>query len=171
MNNRLTSFASSAGLVLGLLSLLSAGASRAGAQAQGPALQGNWVVTFRLEPGHSEGATRCFQFTQTGGVLGEPKSGTFVETTFPNWKGRWIQEGDHVLISGNAGSGNEFHVTQYGHLVSAALLAGEAFTDDDVERDVLDQMGAWSGRRLGTSCSAAGFVPSAPRPGASPTQK
>jgi len=66
---------------------------------------GAWNLLFFLEPNHTSGAKQCLVFSVTGGVDGEPLSGTWFSPTFAGWNGTWIQEGDRVNLSGSTDAG------------------------------------------------------------------
>jgi hypothetical protein len=60
-------------------------------------VEGNWLVTFFLEPTRSLGSTQCIAFKLVSGTVnGIPTSGTWKSPTFPGWSGQWIQHGDYI---------------------------------------------------------------------------
>lgn len=116
-----------------------------------PDLNGSWRFSFFLEPNHSTGATQCLVFTKTGGVAGEPNSGTWTSPTFSGWKGQWIQEGDRVRIFGFTSSG--LATSEHGGLlVSANSMAGEF--DHFNSPGKVSSSGAWTASKV-SSCSSS----------------
>ena len=147
--------------ILGVGMLMVASALPSAAQN----LAGSWKITFFLEPGHSTGATQCIVFTQTGGIVGEPKSGTWVAPSFPGWKGQWIQEGDHFRFYGFTGS---LATAEFGALVSNNILGGE-FAHFISPNGTTSTAGSFSGART-TSCGSSVAPPTGQDPSGLPTQ-
>ena len=84
-------------------------ASFASAQPQPNIFTGGdrWLVTAFDDsaPNHSEIATHvlCFFQSSPGGVVGTHVRGVWFSTSFPNWRGRFSQEGDRVVLHGEFG--------------------------------------------------------------------
>jgi hypothetical protein len=82
-----------------------------------------WSVQFFLEPNHTTGSTQCIVFRKTGGVLGEPKSGTWFSPSFAGWQGQWIQEGDNVRWYGSTST--RVGTAEFGALTNGTFCSGE----------------------------------------------
>jgi hypothetical protein len=119
-----------------------------------PDVVGSWKVSFFAEPNHSGGSTHCMTFKKTGGILGEPNSGTWQAVTSPGWKGEWIQEGDYVRWYGIQASGISSHAHS-GLLVSSTIMTGEFDTFTSAAKT--SNSGTWSATKVNqcTSSSSA----------------
>ncbi|HEX3430723.1 MAG TPA: hypothetical protein VHT03_07535 [Rhizomicrobium sp.] len=73
------------GLIVGAiaLSLLSAVPTAAG-------LSGDYAITFLSGPQRQNIMGGCVTFTNTGGILGFPDSGTWVLNIYPDWSGNFV---------------------------------------------------------------------------------
>jgi hypothetical protein len=113
------------GLMVGAVLAVSAGAVWAAPDlVPGPiGSTAQWRVQFYLEPNHAAGSTQCIVFRKTGGVVGEPNSGSWFSPTFAGWQGQWIQEGDHVRWYGSTST--RLGTAEFGGLISAGLCTGE----------------------------------------------
>ena len=113
------------GLMVGAVLAVSAGAVWAAPDlvtgAVGSTAQ--WSVQFFLEPNHAAGSIQCIVFRKTGGVLGEPNSGTWTSPSFPGWMGQWMQEGDHVRWHGSTST--RLGTAEFGALTSATFCTGD----------------------------------------------
>ena len=124
--------------------------------ASEPTTVGSWNVTFYLEPGHALGATQCVVFTLTGGIVGEPISGTWLSTTFVGWNGQWFQEGDRVQWYGFTDAG--LATSEFGQLVHNNLMAGE-FNHFLPPDGVTSSAGSWKVARTASCPAAASSAP------------
>src|SRR5215470_9851964 len=87
-----------------------------------PKLQGSFNITGYLEPNLSNPYTWCFDFTNTGTVLGFSNSGTWnVPSYTSGWFGEWYVNGDEVVIHGVAAG--TFIFSWKGRIVAAGKLA------------------------------------------------
>jgi hypothetical protein len=113
------------GLMVGAVLAVSAGAVWAAPDlVPGPVgSTAQWSVQFFLEPNHAPAATQCIVFRKTGGVLGEPNSGSWFSPSFAGWQGQWIQEGDHVRWFGSTAT--RLGTAEFGALISAAICTGD----------------------------------------------
>jgi hypothetical protein len=100
-----------------------------------------WSVQFFLEPNHAPSSTQCIVFRKTGGILGEPNSGTWFSPSFAGWVGRWIQEGDHVRWFGSTST--RLGTAEFGALISAGSCTGE-FAHVTTPSGVASSAGSWS---------------------------
>ena len=82
-----------------------------------------WSVQFFQEPNHAAGSTQCIVFRKTGGVVGEPNSGTWFSPSFAGWHGQWTQEGDHVRWHGSTST--SLGTAEFGALSSASVCTGD----------------------------------------------
>jgi len=130
------------GLVLGALLLGSA-------SVLAQTVSGSWEVTFYLNPSRSTGATQCVVYTQTGGITGEPISGTWLSTTFPGWNGQWIVKGDHLQWYGFTDTG--LATSEYGSITSRSIMSGEVFNHFLPLDGVTSTSGSWVAKRV-SSC-------------------
>jgi hypothetical protein len=100
-----------------------------------------WSVQFFLEPNHAPSSTQCIVFRKTGGILGEPNSGTWFSPSFAGWVGRWIQEGDHVRWFGS--TSGRLGTAEFGALISAGSCTGE-FAHFTTPSGGASSAGSWS---------------------------
>jgi hypothetical protein len=113
------------GLVVGAVLAVSAGAVWAAPDlVPGPiGSTAQWSVQFFLEPNHAVGSTQCIVFRKTGGIVGEPNSGTWFSPSFAGWHGQWTQEGDHVRWHGSTAT--RLGTAEFGALSSATFCTGD----------------------------------------------
>jgi hypothetical protein len=113
------------GLVVGAVLAVSAGAVWAAPDlVPGPiGSTAQWSVQFFLEPNHAAGSTQCIVFRKTGGIVGEPNSGTWFSPSFAGWHGQWTQEGDHVRWHGSTAT--RLGTAEFGALSSATFCTGD----------------------------------------------
>jgi hypothetical protein len=113
------------GLVVGAVLAVSAGAVWAAPDlVPGPiGSTAQWSVQFFLEPNHAVGSTQCIVFRKTGGIVGEPNSGTWFSPSFAGWHGQWTQEGDHVRWHGSTST--RLGTAEFGALSSATFCTGD----------------------------------------------
>ena len=142
------------GLMLGAVLAVTAGAVWAAPDlVPGPnGSTAQWQVQYFLEPSHSVGGIQCIEFTKTGAVLGESKSGTWTSPSFAGWVGEWIQEGDHVRWYGSTSS--SLGTAEFGALISASLCTGE-FAHFSTPSGTTSSAGSWSMTK--TNCAAGPF--------------
>jgi hypothetical protein len=100
-----------------------------------------WQVQFFLEPNHSAGAVQCIVFRKTGGVVGEPNSGTWSSPSFAGWQGQWIQEGDRVRWAGSTAV--RLGTAEFGDMIVAGLCTGE-FVHASTPSGVWSTAGSWA---------------------------
>ena len=98
------------GLVVGAVLAVSAGSVWAAPDlVPGPIdSTAEWSVQFFLEPNHAAGSVQCIVFRKTGGVVGEPNSGTWFFPSFAGWHGQWDPGGRSREVAW-------FHVHSLGH--------------------------------------------------------
>jgi len=130
------------GLMVGAVLAVSAGAVWAAPDlVPGPiGSTAQWSVQFFLEPNHAVGSTQCIVFRKTGGVVGEPNSGTWFSPSFAGWHGQWTQEGDHVRWYGSTST--RLATAEFGALISAFLCTGE-FAHFVTPSGVTSTAGSW----------------------------
>jgi hypothetical protein len=113
------------GLIVGVILAVSAGTVWAEPQlVPGPiGSTAQWRVQFFLEPNHVAGAIQCILFRKTGGVVGEPNSGSWTSPSFAGWMGQWFQEGDHVQWYGSTSA--RLGTAEFGGLITGSICTGE----------------------------------------------
>ena len=113
------------GLVVGAVLAVSAGTVWAAPDlVPGPiGSTAQWSVQFFLEPNHAAGSIQCIVFRKTGGVVGEPNSGTWFSPSFAGWHGQWTQEGDHVRWHGSTSL--RLGTAEFGALSNASVCTGD----------------------------------------------
>src|SRR5262249_48812047 len=114
-----------------------------------PILAGSWLITFFLEPFHSQGATQCVIFTIVSQGQ-EEFTGRWTSPTFPGWQGDWLQDGDHIQWFGFTAGG--LATSEFGHLPSNMIISGE-FNHFLPPNGVTSSAGGWVARRV-PQCSA-----------------
>jgi hypothetical protein len=131
------------GLMVGAVLAVSAGAVWAEPQlVPGPiGSTAQWSVQFFLEPNHVPGAAQCIVFRKTGGVVGEPNSGSWFSPSFAGWRGQWFQEGDHVQWYGSTSA--SLGTAEFGGLISGSLCTGE-FAHFATPSGSTSSAGGWS---------------------------
>lgn len=117
-----------------------------------PKFQGSFNITGYLEPTLGSPYTWCFDFTNTGTVLGFANSGTWnVPSYTSGWFGEWYVDGDELIIHGSAAS--TFIFSWKGRIVNATKIAGrqvEFFIDGST-----DTAGTFYGTKITGACPAA----------------
>ena len=117
-----------------------------------PKLTGSYNITAYLEPSLGSPYTWCFDFTNTGTVLGFSNSGTWnVPSYTAGWNGEWYVNGDEVIIHGVAAGTYIF--SWKGRIVSSSKLAGrqvEFFIDGST-----DTAGTFFGSKISGACPGA----------------
>lgn len=122
------------------------------AQAASPSIEGNWNVTFFLEPGRTTGATQCIVFTKVPGtVAGEGTSGTWTSPTFPGWSGQWVKQGDHVRWFGVTST---LATEESGNVESNKIFGGVSFNHFLKSDATTSSAGNWNAVRV-SSCPGA----------------
>jgi hypothetical protein len=70
-------------------------------------LSGDYTLAFYSFPTHEKTATQCVTFTNTGGILGFPDSGTWDSSTVADWGGNFVVDGKMLRWYGTAEGGAE----------------------------------------------------------------
>jgi hypothetical protein len=68
-------------------------------------LKGPYTISYLSGPSHTLSATQCLVFTNTGGIIGFPNSGTWVATTFSGFGGNFVVDGSDIRFYGTFGGG------------------------------------------------------------------
>ena len=122
------------------------------AQPPIPNFGGSFNITGYLEPTLGGAYTWCFNFTNTGTILGFPNSGTWnVPSYSPGWFGTWYRDGDEIILHGVADG--TFIFSWKGRLLNSSHIAGrqvEFFIDGST-----DTAGTFSGSKVSAGCPAA----------------
>jgi hypothetical protein len=117
-----------------------------------PKFQGSYNITGYLEPSLGSPYTWCFDFTNTGTVLGFSNSGTWnVPSYSGGWFGEWYVDGDEIVIHGVASS--TFIFSWKGSIINSTRISGrqvEFFIDGST-----DTAGTFFGLKLTGACPAA----------------
>ncbi|HTS36545.1 MAG TPA: hypothetical protein VMH04_12790 [Candidatus Solibacter sp.] len=117
-----------------------------------PKFTGSWNITGYLEPGLTSPYTYCFDFTNTGGVLGFTNSGTWnVPSYSAGWSGEWYVNGDEIIIHGVAAG--DFIFSWKGSIQNAQKIAGRQV--EFFITGATDTAGTFSGTKISGSCPAA----------------
>jgi len=121
----------------------------AGSLLAAPKLNGSFNITGYLEPTLGSPYTWCFDFTNTGTVLGYSNSGTWnVPSYSSGWSGQWYVNGDEVVMHGVAAG--TYFFSWKGRLLNSSKISGrqvEFFVDGST-----DTAGTFSGSKISGSC-------------------
>ena len=117
-----------------------------------PKLAGSYNITGYVEPTLGGPYTWCFDFTNTGTVLGFPNSGTWnVPSYSAGWTGEWYVTGDEIIMHGVAA--NTYYFSWKGRIVNATKISGrqvEFFSSGKT-----DTAGTFLGAKITASCPVA----------------
>ncbi|HUA15973.1 MAG TPA: hypothetical protein VMG31_11790 [Verrucomicrobiae bacterium] len=114
-----------------------------------PKLSGAFNITGYKEPSLQNPFTYCFEFTNTGTVLGFPNSGTWsVPSYAPGWFGEWYANGDELVMSGVANQ--TYFFTWTGRILSSGKISGRYV--EFLSNGATDTAGTILGRKLTGSC-------------------
>jgi len=117
-----------------------------------PKFTGSFNITGYLEPSLGSPYTYCFDFTNTGTVLGFSNSGTWnVPSYSAGWFGEWYVDGDEIIIHGVADG--TFLFSWKGSLQNATKIAGRQV--EFFITGATDTAGTFSGTKITGSCPAA----------------
>jgi len=117
-----------------------------------PKFNGSYNITGYLEPSLGSPYTWCFDFTNTGAVLGFANSGTWnVPSYSSGWSGEWYVNGDEIIIHGVAAG--EFIFSWKGRIVASNRIAGRQV--EFFISGATDTAGTFYGAKVSGGCPAA----------------
>ena len=101
--------------------------------------EGQWTVSYYLEPGLSTGASQgiCFK-----------ADGTWYSSTFSGWSGMWKQKGDRFKWYGATGS---LYTAEFGQFIGKALSGGEF---SHFYSSSTSSFGNWKAMKVKVTCDA-----------------
>jgi|SRR5580704_4578965 hypothetical protein len=117
-----------------------------------PKLSGAFNITGYKEPELENPFTYCFDFTNTGGVLGYPNSGTWTVPSYaPGWVGEWYANGDELVMTGVADG--TYFFTWTGRILSSGKIGGRYV--EFLNSGATDTAGTFLGKKVGACPDSA----------------
>ncbi len=117
-----------------------------------PKFGGSYNITGYKEPTLGGPYTWCFDFTNTGTVLGFPDSGTWNVPSYSlGWSGEWYVDGDEVIMHGVADG--TYFFSWKGRIVNDKKIAGRQV--EFFSNGTTDTAGTFLGAKITGSCPAS----------------